>query len=229
MVAPTGRTPNLDLPYPIPDDDVDVPRDVKALADKLDGPYAGVTLLPSSPTNGQLAVLQTADMLALDARWLLRWNAARSKWLPEGGPPMDHHPVGAASIGTISTTATPLAFSPTVQCKLPMPGKYIFEWGADAFFPVNSAPSCMWGMSPQGGGIPILPNNPASGMAFPAQSYGLGFQAGAGFAVFRPGERGTAVLTVTGAAPVITLMYNGYANSGNLSNAWMRATPLVLG
>src|SRR5262245_50377504 len=29
-------TPNMSLPYPIPDDTVDVPRDIKALADKLD-------------------------------------------------------------------------------------------------------------------------------------------------------------------------------------------------
>jgi microcystin-dependent protein len=31
-----GTTPRLQLPYPTPDDTVDVPRDVKALADKLD-------------------------------------------------------------------------------------------------------------------------------------------------------------------------------------------------
>ena len=42
-----GSTPRLILPYPVPDDTVDVPRDVKALADKLDGisdlgvPYPG--------------------------------------------------------------------------------------------------------------------------------------------------------------------------------------------
>ena len=31
-----GTTANLQLPYPTPDDTVDVPRDVKALADKID-------------------------------------------------------------------------------------------------------------------------------------------------------------------------------------------------
>lgn len=31
-----GNTPILNLPYPIPDDTVDVPRDVKALADAID-------------------------------------------------------------------------------------------------------------------------------------------------------------------------------------------------
>jgi len=36
MAAPSGATTRLVLPYPIPDDPVDVPRDIKALADKLD-------------------------------------------------------------------------------------------------------------------------------------------------------------------------------------------------
>lgn len=36
MAAPSGTTPIAALPYPIPDDDVDVPRDILALATKLD-------------------------------------------------------------------------------------------------------------------------------------------------------------------------------------------------
>jgi hypothetical protein len=36
-----GTTPVLALPYPTPDDNVDVPRDVKALADKLDASFSG--------------------------------------------------------------------------------------------------------------------------------------------------------------------------------------------
>jgi microcystin-dependent protein len=36
MAAPTGRTSKQNLPYPIPDDNVDVPRDIKALADAVD-------------------------------------------------------------------------------------------------------------------------------------------------------------------------------------------------
>lgn len=42
MAAPSGRTPNLQLPYPTVDDDVDVPRDVAALAQALD---AGATFI----------------------------------------------------------------------------------------------------------------------------------------------------------------------------------------
>jgi microcystin-dependent protein len=36
MAAPSGATPVHGYPYPIPDDDVDVPRDIKALADALE-------------------------------------------------------------------------------------------------------------------------------------------------------------------------------------------------
>jgi microcystin-dependent protein len=36
MAGPSGSTPTLHLPYPIQDDNVDVPRDIKALADALD-------------------------------------------------------------------------------------------------------------------------------------------------------------------------------------------------
>lgn len=54
-----GTTPRLALPYPVPDDTVDVPRDVKALADKIDtlpevgiAPYGALVLTaPASPTD----------------------------------------------------------------------------------------------------------------------------------------------------------------------------------
>jgi hypothetical protein len=41
MAGPSGSTSALHLPYPTPDDTVDVPRDVKALADKLDAHLGG--------------------------------------------------------------------------------------------------------------------------------------------------------------------------------------------
>jgi len=37
MAGPSGSTPILGLPYPTPDDNVDVPRDIKALADAIEG------------------------------------------------------------------------------------------------------------------------------------------------------------------------------------------------
>jgi hypothetical protein len=41
MPPPSGSTPILHAPYPIPDDTVDVPRDIKALADWLEANYGG--------------------------------------------------------------------------------------------------------------------------------------------------------------------------------------------
>lgn len=65
MAAPSGSTPKLLLPYPIDDDNVDVPRDIKALADKLDG-----TLVPAGniPVGG---LLMWPIALAPDANWLV--------------------------------------------------------------------------------------------------------------------------------------------------------------
>jgi microcystin-dependent protein len=64
MAAPSGTTPKLLLPYPIDDDQVDVPRDIKALADKLD-----VTVVPAADVPiGALMMWPTA--LAPD-NWLL--------------------------------------------------------------------------------------------------------------------------------------------------------------
>jgi microcystin-dependent protein len=37
MAGPSGQTPVLHLPYPIDNDNVDVPRDIKALADGVEG------------------------------------------------------------------------------------------------------------------------------------------------------------------------------------------------
>jgi microcystin-dependent protein len=56
MAGPSGVTPKLQLPYPLEDDTVDVPRDVKALAEALDSfglvPVGAVMmwLLAAAPT-----------------------------------------------------------------------------------------------------------------------------------------------------------------------------------
>ena len=53
-VGPSGSTPKLQLPYPTPDDTVDVPRDVRALADALD---------PRLPASGASGVLNARAVL----------------------------------------------------------------------------------------------------------------------------------------------------------------------
>jgi len=59
MAGPSGTTPVLALPYPTPDDNVDVPRDIKALADKLD-PMNSLAVDYASLTR-QSAVTATAN------------------------------------------------------------------------------------------------------------------------------------------------------------------------
>jgi len=112
MAGPSGATPVLALPFPIPDDTVDIPRDIKALADKLDPlvptiPYG--TSFPASPANGQLAVLvnSTTDPVW---QWLFRYNANSTspyKWEFIGGS--DHVNIVTAGEATSSTSFADLA------------------------------------------------------------------------------------------------------------------------
>jgi hypothetical protein len=51
MAGPSGTTAKLALPYPVPDDSVDVPRDVQALAVKLD---------PLVATEAEVVAINTA-------------------------------------------------------------------------------------------------------------------------------------------------------------------------
>src|SRR4029077_6354783 len=85
------NTPVLALPYPSATDTADVPRDIQALAVKLDG-FSSlrpplVTSLPGSPVDGQECYYQ-ADATA-GIVWHLRYRAAATgpyKWEYLGGP-----------------------------------------------------------------------------------------------------------------------------------------------
>jgi microcystin-dependent protein len=59
--GPSGRTPNGAYPYPIPDDTVDVPRDIEALALAID-PNAGAIIIGE---------VRTFGLAVAPARWLL--------------------------------------------------------------------------------------------------------------------------------------------------------------
>ena len=84
-------TPNLLLPYPVATDTADVPRDMKALADRLDivaGAPAAIAL-PGSPVDGQ------ETYIVADANngvmWHFRYRAASPsalKWEFVGGAPI---------------------------------------------------------------------------------------------------------------------------------------------
>ena len=132
-----ATTPTLALPYPVPDDTVDVPRDVKALADKLDAMSslrpALVSALPGSPVDAQ-EVYFAADATN-GLIWHLRYRAAAAgsyKWEFLGGPPLFAQ-VNVGPPGTYEATNTAgygeLATSgPTLT--LPLAGDYMVGIGA---------------------------------------------------------------------------------------------------
>src|SRR5262245_43694135 len=75
MAGPSGQTPVLHIPYPTPDDNVDVPRDIKAVTDWLDAdggmrgkavytqqPVLDVGLLGQVRAGRQLAPADFTDM-----------------------------------------------------------------------------------------------------------------------------------------------------------------------
>jgi microcystin-dependent protein len=84
MAAPSGRTPINNLPYPIQDDDVNVPRDVQALAMALDPTAGGLIIgevrsfaLPAPPPRWKLcdgAILDQAAYPELYAAIGGLWN-----------------------------------------------------------------------------------------------------------------------------------------------------------
>lgn len=132
-----GATARLALPYCTPDDQVDVPRDVKALADKLDPLVATdadldalavalaapalVTSLPASPADGTEVYFVASASLGVI--WHLRFRAAAPglyKWECVGAPRLQSV-VG----GNADTTGTGSAWSPTLT-----DGTGIVKWNA---------------------------------------------------------------------------------------------------
>lgn len=93
-----ANTPVLALPYPVSGDTVNVPRDIQALADKLDtlptggggGSPALVTTLPTSPNDGQEVIYLVNATTQAGVLWRLRYNATATtyKWEFLGGAPM---------------------------------------------------------------------------------------------------------------------------------------------
>jgi hypothetical protein len=128
-----ATTPRLALPYPIPDDAVDVPRDVQALAAKLDAiknlGVPLVTVLPATAVEG--------DEVYFDANpgqgviWHLRYDASigdGNKWEFLGGPPIQADVVAPST--TNSTTYADLAAGPGPSVVAPLKGVYNIDHGA---------------------------------------------------------------------------------------------------
>ena len=126
-------TSRLTLPYPTPDDTVDVPRDIEALAERLDVVTTPtlVTALPGSPVDGQ-EVYFVADAAAR-VLWHLRYNAVGGayKWEYLGGPPLTAIDTSADSTGS---SALVLLGGPSLT--LPLAGDWVLELGIRAWHAV---------------------------------------------------------------------------------------------
>lgn len=112
-----GNTGRLLLPYPTSTDAADVPKDVKALADRIellnlwirdvdlqaqsvgDSKLATSTLnklyeptpvnaLPAGPVNGQVIAYRTAAMQAAGNFWMLMYDSSLPAWVFLGGAPI---------------------------------------------------------------------------------------------------------------------------------------------
>lgn len=103
-----GATPILQLPYPELPDTPDVPRDVKALADRIElvGRVGRGTALPAAPYDGQVFEWVYDD--AAGAAWLMRYNAAAAvnRWEFIGGVPKYDRSDAAQAASTLPAYAS---------------------------------------------------------------------------------------------------------------------------
>jgi hypothetical protein len=118
------NTPRLTLPYPVPGDTVDVPRDVLALATRLDALLVPVVnTLPASPSDGDEVYYNVPGIPG--ARWHLKWEATSAKWWCLGGYT---YAVADASTETRgpggATHPTFIALGTGSQIAVPLPGLY---------------------------------------------------------------------------------------------------------
>jgi hypothetical protein len=126
---PTGQTPYLQLPYPIADDTVDVPRDMQALATTLDGLMRApaVTALPATAKDGD-ELFFVADA-ANGIVWHLRYRTAAGapyRWEFVGGGWLYSTHAGPMTTSTNTPTISTAGITPPVR------GQYRTGFGARA-------------------------------------------------------------------------------------------------
>lgn len=153
-----ANTPRLALPYPVGADTVDVPRDVQALAIKLDGLPALspplVASLPGSPVDGQEVYFQTAAMATAGIAWHLRYRAAIAdayKWECLGGAPLQHEVTTQQNATTTNAWVNLATDGPLVTC--PLAGIYNAYFGAT--LSIGARINTAYVGSAIGDGIPI--------------------------------------------------------------------------
>lgn len=177
------NTPNLALPYPVPADTVDVPRDVLALATRLDVSPAGlVAALPGAPVDGQTIAYQNAAMAAAGAVWRLCYRAASPsayKWEFIGGDALfDEVGAGVApSVGSWVDTAG----GPTLTA--PLAGDYVVRFGALALPPQTAAAAVNSGFRVAAGGPSqvLVLDYPAGHVSLAAETRRTAVAAGSAF------------------------------------------------
>jgi hypothetical protein len=216
MSGPSGSTPILALPYPVTGDSADVPRDIKALADQLDGlvhPVVNpplVTSLPGVPADGQEVYYRTP----VGATWHLRYDAGLHTadgygWTVLGAPALSSETAGAAT--RASTGYGDLSDGPNLpQLTLPLPGLYDISYGA--YLRCNVAGGTAL-MAPGGGGM-------ISADAFSCQFDSSGVNHGGSVA-----SKGTARLLTAG---LLTCNYRASVNTVTASRRWLTVEPLRL-
>jgi hypothetical protein len=127
-------TPILALPYPVATDTADVPRDIQALANRLDivaAPPPSSATLPGSPVDGQEHYLQVDTDASGAIVWHLRYRSSSGsshKWEYAGGAPIFAEIVQdqSGSSGSFGDLTSP---GPTVY--LPRPGDYDLVFGCE--------------------------------------------------------------------------------------------------
>jgi hypothetical protein len=145
------------LPYPGGPDSVDVPRDVAALAAKLDTlalarpPLVGT--LPVGPVDGQEVYYQVDA--AAGIVWHLRYRAASAssyKWEFVGGGRLEAEVDGAASAPVSAQVYANFTPASGPQIIVPLAGDYLLEYGCYTSPPANASG---WMAAKIGAALPI--------------------------------------------------------------------------
>jgi hypothetical protein len=158
MPPPSGSTPTLLLPYPVPNDPVDVPRDIKALADKLDsslggGGSGGGGVLKAAPVldvgvtgqvraGRQLALADFTD-LGLSAPAGL-WNLSNLTDASGNGRSLSNRNAVTFAAGINGTAATAAQFRGASGTPANDPALYIADTGAADPFRIQTGSWGCW-------------------------------------------------------------------------------------
>jgi hypothetical protein len=240
-----GATGRLALPYPVSGDAADVPKDVKALADrvdlltswirqadiqaqavtdaalatstlnKLDPPV--VTALPGAPAAGDRVWLQTAAMKAVGRAWRLRYDPTN---------PLAYDWIFEGG-GPLLSYASPIVASAAsfmadaaVSLALPVNGIYLVRYGAGL---VNiGAGQLGYAAVSVGGGAPSAPADATT------DKVGV---SGAGSQINYATGAAEQEVTYTGPGNLVRLYHRATVVAAQpcIAARWLSMTPIALG